>query len=41
MQKVQWFVYGFLTAQVIYLLTTTTPARAVENLRDWLSVIWR
>ena len=39
------FIYGFLTALVltgfIEIITTTTPEKAIENLRSWKALIKR
>lgn len=35
-----WFVLGFAVAQFVGMVTTTSPARAAENLRAWGRVVW-
>lgn len=38
--RVTWFLYGFLSATALLLVTTTPPSRAVINLMAWWALIF-
>ncbi len=35
------FALGFLAALTLTLITTTTPEKAIQNLKDWKQILWR